>query len=253
MDEKSALKQLIESNEFAFSDFLSRKTEGLVFDKRTLDNIYNIFKQFDIKMMDFPISSGKESVVFRVQGKKGLLVLKVFKTSTLRFQRIGEYIDGDPRFANQRKSRGSLVNLWVRKEYANLTQSKEVGVRVPEPFGVLNNLLLMKYIGTKSKSGLKLKDVESSELEHYLLDAMEQYKRMVEKAKLVHSDLSEYNILCYRKKAYLIDMGQAVSCEHPMAKEFLKRDMNNILNFAKRNQVDIPENLKPIMPGESNE
>ena len=58
MDERSALKQLIDRDEFNFNDFLGEKTEGLVFDRRTLDNIYTLFKQFNIKYVDYPISSG---------------------------------------------------------------------------------------------------------------------------------------------------------------------------------------------------
>jgi RIO kinase 1 len=46
----------------------------------------------------------------------------------------------------------------------------------------------------------------------------------------VHADLSEFNIL-YGDKAYLIDMGQSVTRDHPRALPFLMRDIKNINRF----------------------
>ncbi|HOL40350.1 MAG TPA: RIO1 family regulatory kinase/ATPase, partial [Methanospirillum sp.] len=50
-------------------------------------------------------------------------------------------------------------------------------------------------------------------------------------AKLVHGDLSEYNILYGRGHPYLIDMGQAVTRDHPHAPGFLKRDLEQLNRF----------------------
>ena len=252
MDERSALKQLIDRDEFNFNDFLGEKTEGLVFDRRTLDNIYTLFKQFNIKYVDYPISSGKESLVFKVEGERKAAVMKIFKTSTLRFQHINEYIEGDPRFMKQRKSRGSLIFVWARKEYANLLECKKFKIRVPDPVAVEKNIILMKYIGDKKSPAKKLKDINQDELQPYFDSAMAEYKKMVEKAKLIHADFSEYNILCYRKKSYIIDMGQAVSYKHPMARDFLARDLGNMRAFARRNGLSL--NIKePKFPGDQDE
>ncbi|MCS7109397.1 MAG: serine protein kinase RIO, partial [Candidatus Micrarchaeota archaeon] len=48
--------------------------------------------------------------------------------------------------------------------------------------------------------------------------------------------LSEFNILVNidnkkRSHLYLIDMGQAVLLDHPMAEEFLKRDVHNLVRY----------------------
>ena len=59
-EERSALKQLIDSGEFLNSFNMDRKTSGLVFDKRTLMSIYELSSREGIDYIDFPISSGKE-------------------------------------------------------------------------------------------------------------------------------------------------------------------------------------------------
>lgn len=253
MEERSALKQLIDRDEFVFSDFLSRKTDGLVFDKRTLDSLYSLFKQFNITELDFPISSGKESLVYRANTEKGLLVIKIYKTSTLKFQRISQYIDGDPRFNNVRRTKGNIVNVWARKEYSNLMESRAHKINVPAPFGINHNVLIMKYIGSYREPARKLKDVVEKDLKEYFLKAMDQYVNMVQDAKIIHADFSEYNILCYRRKSYIIDMGQAVSYKHPMARVFFKRDVENMKNFGLKNGITLPDALIPTFPGDENE
>ncbi len=250
MEERSALKQLIDRDEFVFSEFLSRKTEGLVFDKRTLDSVYTLFKQFNIVELDFPISSGKESLVFRAKGEKNSIVIKIYKTSTLKFHRISQYIDGDPRFDNQRRTRSNRVDVWAKKEFANLLECKKHRINAPAPYGINHNVLLMRYIGSAREPAKQLKDIPDKDIKEYFLKAMEQYVRMVQNAKLIHADLSEYNILCYRRSSYLIDMGQAVSYKHPMARTFFKRDMDNMVNFGLRNGIDLPKNLIPVFPGD---
>ena len=92
----------------------------------------------------------------------------------------------------------------------------------------------MQYLGTSLKPAPQLRNYNGDDMETYIHSAMNQYKQMVEKALLIHADLSEYNILCYRKNAYIIDVGQSVPITHPMAHEFLKRDVNNMIIFAKK-------------------
>ncbi len=56
-------------------------------------------------------------------------------------------------------------------------------------------------------------------------------KILYKKAQLVHGDLSEYNIMMCRGKPILFDFSQAVKTEHPLAHEFLKRDIANLTRF----------------------
>ena len=62
-------------------------------------------------------------------------------------------------------------------------------------------------------------------------------KRMFSECKLVHADLSEYNMLWYKDTVYFIDVAQAVDSMHPRAMEFLLRDCQNVSEFFTRREV----------------
>jgi RIO kinase 1 len=55
--------------------------------------------------------------------------------------------------------------------------------------------------------------------------------KLYNNANLVHADLSEYNIFKHGKSLILFDFGSAVDVRHPLSKEFLIRDLNNINRF----------------------
>ena len=54
---------------------------------------------------------------------------------------------------------------------------------------------------------------------------------MYQKCKLVHGDLSEFNLLYHDGKAYVIDVSQSVEHDHPHALEFLRKDLHNVTEF----------------------
>lgn len=56
---------------------------------------------------------------------------------------------------------------------------------------------------------------------------------------LVHADFSEYNLLYFKKKIWVIDVSQSVEKDHPFSFEFLKRDIYNINNYYKKLGVNI--------------
>jgi RIO kinase 1 len=52
--------------------------------------------------------------------------------------------------------------------------------------------------------------------------------------KLVHGDLSEYNILYHNRQVYIIDVSQSVDLDHPKALEFLREDCKHVNDFFKK-------------------
>jgi len=54
---------------------------------------------------------------------------------------------------------------------------------------------------------------------------------MYHDCKLIHADLSEYNILYHQEELWIIDVSQSVEHDHPAASEFLRKDIKNVITF----------------------
>ncbi|HII92790.1 MAG TPA: serine protein kinase RIO, partial [Methanosarcina sp.] len=140
------------------------------------------------------------------------------------------------------------IFAWTRKELQNLKRAKDAGVRVPEPILAEKNILIMEFMGEKEAPYPLLKNTHlENEEAKSIFDTIVEYMRLLyKKANLVHADLSEYNILIDPNNLtpVFIDMGQSVTLEHPNAREFLYRDVQNVLRFFSRYGIkDKPEEL----------
>ncbi|CAG8687701.1 13864_t:CDS:2, partial [Acaulospora colombiana] len=59
-------------------------------------------------------------------------------------------------------------------------------------------------------------------------DLMVTTRTIYQQCKLVHADLSEYNILFHNDALWIIDVSQSVEHDHPSAFEFLRMDLKNV-------------------------
>ncbi len=208
-----------------------RKTFSEVFDDSTVMAIYGLMSRGYIDIVDFPISTGKEGNVFRGIDKKGdNIAIKIYRTSTSNFRKMALYIEGDPRFKGITKDRRRLVHRWAAKEYNNLERMRGVGIRVPAPIVQRENILVMEYIGTEERPAPMLKDgdFDPEKAYEFTVDAM---RKAYKEARLVHGDVSEYNILVDGDDFVLIDVAQAVHLKHPSAEELLIRDAKNVARY----------------------
>jgi len=219
-----------------------RKTEGEVFDRYTLLALEKLFSNRLIDTFDFPISTGKEGNVFRaITPDKKFLAVKIYRISTSTFKHISKYIIGDPRFKSIRKTRKDIIYAWTKKEFKNLTRLKKINVLAPKPILSTKNILVMEYIGYKNKPAPLLKDIKIKNPEKIFEKIIEYIKNMYKEAKLVHGDLSAFNIIMFKDKPYLIDLGQAVLKEHPNSNDFLRRDIRNMVSFFNKYNIKADE------------
>lgn len=56
-------------------------------------------------------------------------------------------------------------------------------------------------------------------------------RKMYRDCRLVHADLSEYNIMVKEGKLFIIDVSQSVEHDHPRSLEFLRSDCSNVTKF----------------------
>ena len=71
------------------------------------------------------------------------------------------------------------------------------------------------------------------------LQAVSIVRGLWQRARLVHGDLSEYNLLNYFGQVHVIDVGQAVDTLHPQAHELLDRDLATVRRFFERRKVAV--------------
>ncbi len=218
-----------------------------VFDTATLLALYDLSKKGYIDALGGCFSTGKEANLFHAVANKDNIsevAVKIYLISTANFNSMKDYILGDPRFQGIRHARKDIILAWTKKEFKNLKRAEEAGVRVPKPYITQRNILLMEFIGKDGIPMPQLKDVNLSAQEaSHIFDLLVDYmNRLYSRAKLVHADLSEYNILVDMNKMepVIIDMGQSVLTSHFNAETYLRRDVANIARFF--GKLNIPVN-----------
>lgn len=212
-----------------------------VFDRSTLMTIYDFMNKGIIDEIHGVVKAGKEARVYWGKDPDGNeLAIKIYLTISAEFKKgMLPYIEGDPRFAHVRRDTRSLVYAWAQKEFKNLQRAHEAGVKVPKPIAVDNNVLIMEFIGKNGVSAPLMKDVPPKNPRRVYRQLLTYLKKLYQKAGLVHADLSEYNIMIWKDKPVLFDVSQTVPLEHPMADQFLRRDLENLHRYFKKLNVDV--------------
>ncbi|MGD8505166.1 MAG: serine protein kinase RIO [Candidatus Bathyarchaeota archaeon] len=213
-----------------------------VFDRSTLMTIYHLMNKGTIDEIHGAVKAGKESKLYWGKDKdNNTLAIKIFLTVSSEFKKgMLVYIQGDPRFTRVKRDTRSLIYLWAQKEFKNLHTALEAGVNVPKPIAVSRNVLVMRFIGEKGISAPLLREAPLKNPDRTYRQILANVKRLYKKAGLVHADLSEYNIMIWKGKPVLFDVSQAVSRKHPMANEFLRRDLENMRRYFVRLGVAVP-------------
>uniref|UniRef100_H2ZSG1 Serine/threonine-protein kinase RIO1 n=1 Tax=Latimeria chalumnae TaxID=7897 RepID=H2ZSG1_LATCH len=169
--------------------------------------------------------------------------IKIYKTSILMFKDRDKYVSGEFRFrhgyckGNPRK----MVRTWAEKEMRNLIRLQTAEIPSPEPILLRSHVLVMGFIGKNDMPAPLLKNAQLSESKarELYLQVIQYMRRMYQDARLVHADLSEFNMLYHNGGIYIIDVSQSVEHDHPHALEFLRKDCANVNDFFRKHDVAV--------------
>lgn len=215
------------------------KTRNDVFDEHTNRLLFELASKghFEEDTLS-PISIGKEANIFSAQKGSKKIIIKIYRVNTADFHRMFQLLRRDPRFPNLANKRRKVVSAWAQREFKNLHRARDAGVKVPAPYELKENILLMEFIGKKEPSP-KLKDLYPSS-EKFLNNVILNMKKLL-KAKLIHGDLSAFNILNLNDKPVFIDFSQAMETNTQYAREMFDRDVRNIATFFNKIGMETTE------------
>lgn len=234
----------VDKDRIRMKDKKDHATIENVLDSRIKNKLHKLFERGVLAEINGCISTGKEANVYYARSKNDdEIAIKIYRTSILTFKNREKYIRGEYRFDhvhslhNPRK----MVKVWAEKEFSNLKRLEQGGVRAPHPILYGGHLLLMEFLGLDGWAAPKLKDAVLTDSKSRTLyrECIEIMWKMYNKCRLVHADLSEYNMLYHDGSIVVIDVSQAVDRDHCNAMEFLRNDCSNITAFFKKHNVGV--------------
>uniref|UniRef100_A0A8D2NVY1 Serine/threonine-protein kinase RIO1 n=1 Tax=Zosterops lateralis melanops TaxID=1220523 RepID=A0A8D2NVY1_ZOSLA len=239
--EKSRQK---EADMYRVKDKSDRATVEQVLDPRTRIILFKMLSRGIISEINGCISTGKEANVYHASTANGEnRAIKIYKTSILMFKDRDKYVSGEFRFrhgyckGNPRK----MVKTWAEKEMRNLIRLNTAQIPCPEPIMLRSHVLVMGFIGKGDRPAPLLKNAQlsDSKVRELYLQIIQYMRRMYQDARLVHADLSEFNMLYHGGDVYIIDVSQSVEHDHPHALEFLRKDCANVNDFFQKHNVAV--------------
>lgn len=192
----------------------------------------------------YQLMSGKEAEVFVVRCGDSVRCAKVYKEAQKRsFKQAVQYQEGR-KVRNTRRARAmgkktrygqkEQEDAWLNAEVDALYRLAGAGVRVPQPFGFVDGVLLMEMIADEEgKAAPQLGEVTLTpeQARAYHGKVIADVVRMLS-AGLIHGDLSEFNVLVDATGPVIIDLPQAVNASgNNSAEQMLERDVDNMRRY----------------------
>jgi RIO kinase 1 len=216
-----------------------RKLLDEFFDHSTLLAVHRMVHRGLFATIDYPISTGKEGGVFRATAADGFRAVKIYRVGNTTFRNLPPYAVEELRREASARNFGGLVFAWTRREHTILARLAEAGVRAPRPYGHFRNVLAMEYIGTVEGAAPRLRDAMIDDPADLYAQLVHEIGTMVRTARLVHGDLSPYNVLYFEGHVVLIDVAQSIAADHPAARALLERDIGHFARFLTRRGYEV--------------
>ena len=200
------------------------------------------------------LKSGKEATVYVVRSGARVRCAKVYRDMGQRsFQKRAQYQEGRKvRGSRQARAMSKSTRFgrkeqeaaWKNAEVDALYQLVAAGVRVPQPYGYFNDVLVMELVTDSDGNPaprLGEVDLPPETAREYHRFLIRQIVRMLS-VGLIHGDLSEFNVLVGPDGPVIIDLPQVVNAAgNNGAFAMLERDVNNIRNTLGRFATELLE------------
>ncbi len=191
------------------------------------------------------LAVGKESEIFRAlaPGGKQIAVkfMRIGRTSFHMTRRVREWAD------NPRLDWYKQAKIAAEREYKATKEIYREGGSVPSPIAYNRHAVVTEFI-----EGIELyRKPEIQDPHAVLVKILDTVRIAYTKAGIVHGDLSEYNVLVdpMNNKPYIIDWPQYVYKEHPQSEELLRRDIEYIIRFFRKQyrvEIDTAKALRYV-------
>ena len=125
---------------------------------------------------------------------------------------------------------------WILHEYGALDQLYRLGAAVPKPYATGENAIILGYVGEVGRSAPTLHEVslDTHEIQPLFQELMRNIELML-KNRMIHGDLSAYNILYWEGKVTLIDFPQVANAVNNRSAYFiLQRDIQRVCEYFAR-------------------
>ncbi len=184
-----------------------------------------------LKALGKQLGVGKEADVYAALTPTGQQV-------AVKFHRLGRIS-----FKQTKRKRGYITGhhytpdwhhqsrIAAKKEYKALEILYAKGVAVPKPIKQSRHALVMSVIeGTELYRYTELPNPKA-----VLTEILVNIRKTYQDARIIHSDLSPYNIIIQpNQNILIIDWPQYVTIKHPNAQQLLKRDLKNVIRYFQR-------------------
>lgn len=150
--------------------------------------------------------------------------------------RVQRAVDQGSKFGHE-----VMASMWPENEFAMLRRAWRAGAPVPYPVERTDDGLLMEFIGDRSAAAPRLVQarLDRSELAS-AWDQLVDGLRALTRGRVVHADLSVYNVLWHEGRLVIIDFPQAVDVrENPAAPDLLHRDLVNVGTWFSRRGIAV--------------
>jgi RIO kinase 1 len=227
--------QMVETENGAL-DPVSRQMLQKMISNQVIQQIYGIVK------------TGKKAHIFHVTKPSDSqfeesIILKIFKINLNEFS-LHQNRSQD-NFVQQNihaaHSKEKYCKILATREFRNLSRAHRAGINCPKPILQKQHMILMSFIGKNDTIAPQLNetDVSKTVWTKLYFEILKTMKELFQKAKIIHGNLSENNILYFNKKCYFIDFAESVEVVHPKADEILIRDIDSINGYFQTKNVPI--------------